>query len=113
MPLSKDEVRRIARLAHLEYPRVQAPDGTWKEPHDLLIDDATLSRLARELDRILEHVNELSQVSVENVEPTQHGVPLPTRLREDEAKDPLDREAALAQAPARMGDAIAVPKVVE
>lgn len=113
MTLSKEDVRRIARLAHLEYPRLQAKDGTWSEPEAHLMNDDTLHRLAKELDRVLEHVNELTQLDLDGVEATPHGVALPTRLRDDVAQDPLDRDAALTQAPARMGDAIVVPKVVE
>ena len=113
MPIDKAEVRRIARLAHLEYPRVQAKDGTWIDPPDLLIDDATLERLAAELGKILDHVKQLEEVNVEGVEPTSHGVPLPTRTRTDEAKPGITPDRALAGAPMRVGDAVAVPRIVE
>ncbi|MEO1227423.1 MAG: Asp-tRNA(Asn)/Glu-tRNA(Gln) amidotransferase subunit GatC [Myxococcota bacterium] len=104
MAIDADEVRRIARLAHLELP-----EGSSSE----LFDEATLNALARDLDRILEHVRDLSEVDVEGVPPTAHGVPIPTRLRSDEAGPTLTPDEALGGAPARDGDAFSVPKVIE
>ncbi|MCK6550328.1 Asp-tRNA(Asn)/Glu-tRNA(Gln) amidotransferase subunit GatC [Myxococcota bacterium] len=113
MAIDRAEVRRIARLAHLEYPRVQAKDGTFVEPAEHLLDDAMLDKLAAELGQILDHVRELEAVDVEGVEPTSHGVPLPTMLREDTPGHVLTTDDALASAPARVGDGVAVPKIVE
>ena|SRR5438067_19436 len=113
MAISKEEVRRIARLAHLEYPRIQAKDGTFVEPADHLMDDAMLEKLATELGQVLDHVRQLDEVDVSNVEATSHGVPLPTRFREDVAGPGLATDKALAAAPERTGDAISVPKIVE
>lgn len=113
MAIDKAEVRRIARLAHLEYPRVQAKDGTFVEPSEHLIDDATLEQLATDLGQILDHVRELDAVDVDGIEPTSHGVPLPTMLREDTPGHVLSTDDALKNAPARIGDGVAVPKVVE
>jgi aspartyl-tRNA(Asn)/glutamyl-tRNA(Gln) amidotransferase subunit C len=111
--ISKDEVRRIARLAHLEYPRVHQKDGTFGEPAEHLIDDTTLEAFARELRQILDYVQQLDEVNVEGVQPTSHGVPLPTKLRADEPGPVLPTERALAAAPQHTGDAISVPKIVE
>jgi aspartyl-tRNA(Asn)/glutamyl-tRNA(Gln) amidotransferase subunit C len=113
MTMDREEVRRLARLAQLEYPRVQDAEGRWREPDALLIDDATLDALARELTQILAHVRQLEEVDVEGVEPTAHGVPLPTRLRADEPGEALPTDLALDQAPARLADGFAVPKVLE
>jgi aspartyl-tRNA(Asn)/glutamyl-tRNA(Gln) amidotransferase subunit C len=111
--IDRDEARRIARLAHLEYPRVQQKDGTFTEPSEHLIDDRTLDALARDLKEILEYVRALDEVNVEGVEPTSHGVPLPTKLRSDAPGETLPTERALAAAPQHTGEAIAVPKIVE
>jgi aspartyl-tRNA(Asn)/glutamyl-tRNA(Gln) amidotransferase subunit C len=113
MPIDKAEVRRIARLAHLEYPRVQDKDGAWVEPPDHLIDDETLDGLAKDLGQILDHVKELDEVKVEGVEPMSHAVQLPTAFRRDDPRESLDIERALGSAPARSGNAILVPKIVE
>lgn len=113
MPIDKEEVRRVARLAHLELPRVQDANGHWTEPSEHLIDDATLERLAKDMAQVLAYIDQLREVDVEGVEPTSHGVPLPTRLREDVGRDGLSADALLAATPARIGDAVAVPKIVE
>jgi aspartyl-tRNA(Asn)/glutamyl-tRNA(Gln) amidotransferase subunit C len=113
MPIDKEEVRRIARLAHLEYPRVQGKDGAWEEPAEHLIDDATIEKLAQDLGQILDHARLLDEVKVEGVEPMSHAVALPTAFRRDDPRESLDVERALAAAPARSGNAILVPKIVE
>lgn len=79
----------------------------------MCLDDEALDRLAAELGRILDHVRDLQAVDVEGVPPTRHGVELPSRWRSDEAKPSIDRDAGLSGAPARIGDAVAVPKIVE
>lgn len=112
MGISKEEVRRVARLAHLEYPRVQQ-DGVWVEPEHHLIQGPELARLAEELGKILDHVRELEQVDTSGVEPTLHGVPLPTRFRDDLPVPTPGAERLLAAAPERIGDGVAVPKIVE
>jgi aspartyl-tRNA(Asn)/glutamyl-tRNA(Gln) amidotransferase subunit C len=114
MAIDEAEVRRIARLAHLEYPRVRDREGSWVEPDEHLIDDATLRKLAADITQILEHVKALSEVDVSNVEPTSHGVPLPPLFREDEPEtERIDPERLLEGAPARSGGAVSVPKIVE
>jgi aspartyl-tRNA(Asn)/glutamyl-tRNA(Gln) amidotransferase subunit C len=113
MPIDQAEVRRIARLAHLEYPRVQARDGSFVEPTEHLLDDTTLEQLATELNKILDHVRELSAVDTKDVPATSHPVPLASRMREDVAGEPRDPEKILAGAPERIGDAVAVPRIVE
>ena len=104
MAIDREAVLHVARLAQLELPA---------DAGERLLDDAALGQLARELDRILEHVADLGQLDLTGVEPTAHGVPLPSRLRSDEPEAPLDRERALASAPAPLEGAFSVPKVVE
>lgn len=104
MAIDADEVRRIARLAHLELP-----EGA----ENPLFDADSLAELAADLDRILAHVRDLAEVDVTGVPPTAHGVPVPTRLRADEAGPTLSPDAALSSAPSRDGEAFSVPKVIE
>jgi aspartyl-tRNA(Asn)/glutamyl-tRNA(Gln) amidotransferase subunit C len=113
MAIDEREVRRIARLAHLEYPRIKDRDGRWIESDEHLIDDGTLRKLAADITQILEHVRELESIDVSGVEPTSHGVPLPPLLREDEPRPGIDPEKLLEGAPSRTGDAVSVPKIVE
>jgi aspartyl-tRNA(Asn)/glutamyl-tRNA(Gln) amidotransferase subunit C len=104
MPIDKEEVRRIARLARLEHAKTEA---------DQLLDDATLELLAAEISGILDHVKELSAVDTRNVPPTSHGVPLPPLFREDIPAEASDPDRLLASTPQRSGDAVRVPKIVE
>jgi aspartyl-tRNA(Asn)/glutamyl-tRNA(Gln) amidotransferase subunit C len=113
MPIDLAEVRRIARLAQLEYPRVPDKDGNLVEPQEHLIADTELEKLSMDLGQILDHIKQLDEVNVEGVEPTSHAVALPTAFRKDDPREREDTQALLAAAPARSGDAIVVPKIVE
>lgn len=90
------------------------------------IDVAYVSNLARleltdeekavfqpQLEGIVKYVEKISEVDVEGVEPMMHGRPLVNAFREDVVRPSLDREAALANAPARVGDEFLLPKIVE
>ncbi len=113
MAVDKDEVRRIARLAYLELPRVQDEKGRFSEPSDALLDDRELERLQAELNQILAYVEELKELDLEGVEPTSHGIPLDPLFRDDRADATLSTERALESAPKRVGDSFAVPKIIE
>jgi aspartyl-tRNA(Asn)/glutamyl-tRNA(Gln) amidotransferase subunit C len=92
--LLREEIERIARLARLRLDLEEA------------------EALASELDAILGYVAQLDRVDVSGVEPTAHVIPFATPLREDRREPSLDPEVALRSAPARDGQAFAVPKVV-
>lgn len=113
MALGPADVRRLLRLAHLELPRVADGRGGFTEPERNLVSDQELGRLALELEQILAHVEELKLLDTDHVEPTSHGVALPTAWRTDEAQPGLDEERALGGAPARVGRSFSVPKIVE
>jgi len=94
MPLSPEAIRHLAWLARLE----------------LRPDEA--SRLQRDLDGILEYVRVLEGVAAEGVAAEATSGPA-TPLREDEVTPGVSPEAALANAPERVGEFFAVPPVVE
>lgn len=102
MSISPDDVRRVAQLAHLELPG----EGG-------LFDEQALQALAGDLERILDHVRDLQEVDVTGIPPTAHGVPLPSRWRDDTEGPTLAPERALEAAPARHEHAFSVPKVIE
>ncbi len=66
-----------------------------------------------QLETIVKYVEKISAVDVEGVEPMMHGRPLVNAFREDVVKPSLDREVALANAPAKVGDEFLLPKIVE
>jgi aspartyl-tRNA(Asn)/glutamyl-tRNA(Gln) amidotransferase subunit C len=92
--ISVDEVLRVARLARLS----PGPDEA--------------SALARDLDAILGYVALLDEVDTSQVEPTSY-VNARSALRADVVTPGVDREAALAAAPAAHDGGFSVPKVLE
>jgi aspartyl-tRNA(Asn)/glutamyl-tRNA(Gln) amidotransferase subunit C len=95
MPLDPATVRRIARLARLR------------------LDEAEVGRLEGELGGILAWVEQLGEVDVSKVEPMTGAVAMALKMREDVVSDGGDAEIVLGNAPERIGDFYAVPKVVE
>jgi aspartyl-tRNA(Asn)/glutamyl-tRNA(Gln) amidotransferase subunit C len=89
------DVERIATLA-----RVYLTDGEKKE-------------LGGNLLSILEHLQKLSTVNTDGIEPSAHAFPLYDVLREDVEGPTFDAQTALANAPKRRGELIIVPKVIE
>ncbi len=66
-----------------------------------------------QLENIVKYVEKISSVDVSDVEPMMHGRPLVNAFREDVVRPSLAREAALANAPARVGEEFLLPKIVE
>ena len=66
-----------------------------------------------QLESIVKYVEKISEVDVEGIEPMMHGKALVNAFREDVVRSSMSREAALANAPARVGDEFLLPKIVE
>ena len=66
-----------------------------------------------QLENIVKYVEKISSVDVEGVEPMMHGRTLVNAFREDVVRPSLETEAALANAPKRVGDEFLLPKIVE
>ena len=95
MSLSLDDVRRIARLARID------------------VTDAEAAAVQRELNNILELVEQLKAVDTRGIEPMSHARDITLRLRED-AVTAIDRHQAFqAIAPQTEADLYLVPKVIE
>ncbi|HZN02148.1 MAG TPA: Asp-tRNA(Asn)/Glu-tRNA(Gln) amidotransferase subunit GatC [Candidatus Polarisedimenticolia bacterium] len=93
MAISLDEVRRIARLAHLAFgPEEQ-------------------ERFTRQLSAILDHVKMLERLDTKEVEPTAHAG-TGAALRDDQIVPPLDEETALENAPEAERGLFKVPRVL-
>lgn len=95
MSLDPATVRRIAKLARIR------------------LEDDEVPRLAGELNAILGYVEQLGEVDVEGIAPLSGGAQMALRLREDAVTDGAYPDRVLANAPERIGDFFAVPKVVE
>ena len=95
MPVDKDTVARIARLAHLKVPEEE------------------LETLAGELDKILQWVEQLDQVDTEGVPPMNSVAHMTMRWRTDRVDDGGHADKVLANAPETADGFFVVPKVVE
>lgn len=94
--LTRDEVLRIARLAHLE------------------LTEAEIDLFSRQLTGILAHAAAVQEADTSGVTPTSHPLPMDTVWRADQPAPGLDRHDALAAAPDADPDAglFTVPKVL-
>ena len=95
MSLDAAAVRRIAKLARIR------------------VDDGEVVALQGELNAILTYVEQLAEVNVEGIEPLSGGAQMALRARADVLADGDIAEQILANAPDRVGQFFAVPKVVE
>ena len=95
MSLDPATVRRIANLARIRLAEQDVP------------------RLAVELNAILGWIEQLNEVDIEGVEPLTGATQMALKMREDVVTDGFYPEKVLANAPERIGDFYAVPKVVE
>jgi aspartyl-tRNA(Asn)/glutamyl-tRNA(Gln) amidotransferase subunit C len=91
MKIDRDEARRVATLAHLEF------------------DDAGLDRMATEMTKILTYIDQLREIDVEGFEERDAAV---TPMRADEPRPSVDRDAVAANAPEWRDGFFVVPKVI-
>jgi aspartyl-tRNA(Asn)/glutamyl-tRNA(Gln) amidotransferase subunit C len=89
--LDRSEVLHVARLARLR------------------LDDEEVDRMAGELSSILDHIAAIAALDLDDVPPTSHVVEVESALRADEPGPCLDRDVALAQAPAVQDGGFLVP----
>ena len=95
MSLSLEEVRKVARLARLE------------------LSDADLVTMQTQLSAILDYVAQLQELDTTDVEPLAHPLPIANVFRPDEPAPSLPVDAALQNAPKRVGDYFGVPAVFD
>jgi len=89
--IDREQVLYVARLARLR------------------LSEQEVERMTGELSSILEHIETISALDLQGVEPTSHVVELENVLRADEPRPSLDRETALKQAPDSEGTGFRVP----
>jgi len=95
MPLSIDEVRRIAELARIG------------------ISDAETRAVQGQLNDIFELIGRMQKVDTEGVEPMSHAHGSALRLREDKVTEGDQREQFQSMAPQVEAGLYLVPKVIE
>lgn len=94
MRITKQQILHVAHLARLE------------------LDEAAIEKFAGQIGTVLEYVDQLQGVDTEGVKPTSHAISLTNAFREDELRDHLQTEKALANAPEKEDGSFVVPKVV-
>jgi aspartyl-tRNA(Asn)/glutamyl-tRNA(Gln) amidotransferase subunit C len=92
--ITRDDVAHVARLARLE------------------LTDDELVMFTDQLAKVLDHARDVEALDVGDVPPTAHPYPLQNVLRPDEIVPCLDRDAALAAAPAVEDGQFRVPPVL-
>ena len=95
MPLSLDDVNRIAHLARIEISAAEAA--------------ATLAQL----NDIFGMIERMSKVDTQGVEPMSHPLGGAQRLREDRVTETDNREANMKNAPEQQDGLFLVPRVIE
>lgn len=93
--ISRNEVLKIARLAHLT------------------LSEEEIQEMTAKLSAILDYMRILDKVEISGVEPMSHAQGSTNVFRNDEIEPSMPREEALANAPARNGPFIRVPLVIE
>lgn len=95
MPLSREDVLHVARLARIA------------------LSDEEVERFQAQLSDILDHFDVLRQIDTEGVPPTAHTLDLVNVERDDEVRPSMPAEDVLRNAPMREGDYFRVRAVLE
>ena len=89
--IDRDQVLHVARLARLR------------------LGENEVETMTGELSKVLDHIEKISELDLDDVEPTSHVVELENVLRDDVPRPSLPREKALDQAPDSDGTGFRVP----
>ena len=93
--LTRDDVKKVATLARLKLTETEQ------------------ETLTTQLGEVLGYVDILNEVNTENVEPMAHAVELSNIFREDQVRESLPRDDALANAPKSDGQSFLVPQILD
>jgi aspartyl-tRNA(Asn)/glutamyl-tRNA(Gln) amidotransferase subunit C len=92
--LTRGEVAKVARLARLR------------------LNEEELDRFTGQLAKVLQHAEDLNQLSLDGVAPTAHPFGLSNVVRSDEIEPCLARDEVLGMAPDAEDGRFAVPRIV-
>ena len=91
--VSNEQIKHLGDLAKLQF------------------NDTETENLKKDLEKMLDFVEELNEVNTDNVEPLIHISTEVNRLRPDEAVKSISQKEALKNAPLKDSDFFKVPKV--
>ena len=92
--LDKRQIRHVATLSRIE------------------LTDEQVATFGRQFAEIVAYMDKLQELNTDGVEPLTHAVVVQNVFGDDEPRESLSPEQALANAPARVGDLYQVPKVI-
>jgi aspartyl-tRNA(Asn)/glutamyl-tRNA(Gln) amidotransferase subunit C len=92
--ITLDQVRHVAKLSRLA------------------LDEQKLTKLAGQLESILDYVAQISKADISGVQPMAHALPIQNVFREDIVEPSLPLEKVLQNAPDSDGPFFKVPKVI-
>jgi aspartyl-tRNA(Asn)/glutamyl-tRNA(Gln) amidotransferase subunit C len=95
MPIKKEDVKHIARLARLK------------------LTDKEIDYFAGQLANIIDYIDQLKEVDTSNVGPTSHAIPIKNVFRKDNAKPSLEGGEVLKNAPSSEKGFFKVPRIIE
>ncbi|MEE9431062.1 MAG: Asp-tRNA(Asn)/Glu-tRNA(Gln) amidotransferase subunit GatC [Melioribacteraceae bacterium] len=94
MAVTKDDVKKIAELARLEFNENELDDYT------------------KEMNKVLGYVEKLNKLDTTNVRPLSHPIENENVFREDVLVKSVSTEEALKNAPDKTSEHFKVPKVI-
>ncbi len=94
-PLTRDDVVKVATLARLK------------------LSESEIERFTSQLGQVLEYIDVLNEIDTDNVEPMAHAAELRNVFRDDNPRQSLPREKALANAPQTDGRFFQVPRILD
>ena len=94
-PLTRDDVVKVATLARLK------------------LSESEIERFTSQLGQVLEYIDVLNEIDTDDVEPMAHAAELRNVFRDDNPRQSLPREKALANAPQTEGLFFHVPRILE
>lgn len=95
MSVSREDVAYMANLARLK------------------VTESEIDQFQSDMNKILQYMDQLSEIDTSNVQPLDHVIELPPNYRKDIANPPLDHDDALKNAPDADSDYFRVPRVIE
>lgn len=95
MSITRDDVAHVARLARLSFT------------------ESELDRFTAQLQQILTHAEQVSDLVTDDVPPTAHAIGMVNVFREDVVKPSLTQEKALSAAPEVEQHRYRVPRILE
>lgn len=93
--ITKEDVEYVAALSRLEFSEEEKGNFT------------------KQLNVILEYVNQLNELDTEGIKPAYHVIPVTNVMRKDEVRPSMNSEKVLINAPETQEGCFKVPRIIE